>query len=306
MASELKTDTFHFSGPKQGKLKYIVNVLFREFEKVVNSGTAQWRKTAAIQKIILYGSHARGTAVDDHVSGYYSDFDILVIVSQKRLTDEITFWSGADDQFIRDRLAGRLKNEVSLIVHTLQEINDGLKRGNYFFKDMRDEGIYLYDKKGTRPLAEFGPLDAQMRYDVCKKHFEKRFPSAITLYKTHETALSEGDKEIAAFLLHQTVEKLYGAFLLTHTNYLPPSHHIGWLRTLCEGYDRRLFEAWPRDTQKRRVPFNILIKAYVDARYSEHFTISEEQLTWLAECVKILQDLVEQSCREHLEKIKPA
>jgi predicted nucleotidyltransferase len=46
----------------------------------------EWKKKGRILKIILYGSYARGGWVDEpHTAkGYQSDFDLLIIVSDKR------------------------------------------------------------------------------------------------------------------------------------------------------------------------------------------------------------------------------
>jgi uncharacterized protein len=43
-----------------------------------------------------------------------------------------------------------------------------------------------------------------------------------------------------------------------------------------------------------------LKKAYVDARYSEHYKISQEDLLWLGEPVKHLQELTEVLCQEKI------
>ncbi|OWK20008.1 hypothetical protein AJ88_35355 [Mesorhizobium amorphae CCBAU 01583] len=65
------------------------------------------------------------------------------------------------------------------------------------------------------------------------------------------------------------------------TNYSPPSHKLTFLRALAKDQDRRLFEAWPREQQRHRAWFNTLNEAYVKARYSKHYLISEEALVWL-------------------------
>lgn len=40
---------------------------------------------------------------------------------------------------------------------------------------------------------------------------------------------------------------------------------------------------FPQDTKMHRSRFQLLKKAYVDARYSEHYKISAEELVWLGE-----------------------
>src|SRR5690606_8968089 len=72
----------------------------------------------------------------------------------------------------------------------------------------------------------------------------------------------------AAFALHQAVERAYGCFLLTYTFYFPRSHNIKFLRSLAEDKEARLIAAWPRDSKIDRRRFELLKRAYVEARYS--------------------------------------
>ena len=104
-----------------------------------------------------------------------------------------------------------------------------------------------------------------------------------------------------AFLLHQATEALYHCLLLTTTLYSPKLHRIKVLRSKAEDIDTRLIAAWPRDTRIVRRRFELLSRAYVEARYSSQYKITTEELEWLTERVKILQQLVEQICREGLE-----
>ena len=46
--------------------------------------------------------------------------------------------------------------------------------------------------------------------------------------------------------------------------------------------------------------FQLLKQAYVDARYSEYYKITEEELLWLAERVQVLQDLTKKLCQEKI------
>ncbi|HSM40464.1 MAG TPA: HEPN domain-containing protein, partial [Afifellaceae bacterium] len=99
-------------------------------------------------------------------------------------------------------------------------------------------------------------------------------------------------------------EHAYTALLLTLTNYSPPSHNLVFLRSLAEDQDRRLVDAWPRGERPYTAWFNTLNEAYVKARYSKHYRISEEALTWLGARTAELHGLVETVCREHLAKQK--
>ena len=59
------------------------------------------------------------------------------------------------------------------------------------------------------------------------------------------------------------------------------------------------------DNRQRHVAwFNTINEAYVKARYSKHFTISEEALIWLGERTGELQQLVKTICEEHLDNLR--
>lgn len=67
-----------------------------------------------ILKVILYGSYARDDWVADPVGGYFSDYDLLVVVSDERLTDTLDYWAKADDHLRREYgIAKRLSAPVN-------------------------------------------------------------------------------------------------------------------------------------------------------------------------------------------------
>lgn len=118
--------------------------------------------------------------------------------------------------------------------------------------------------------------------------------------------MEKGLSKTAAFILHQAIEHAYSTLLLVLTNYSPPSHKLTFLRSLSEDQDRRLSDVWPRDQQRYRAWFNTLNEAYVKARYSKHYIISEEALVWLGERTAELHRCVEQVCLEHLARMREA
>ena len=85
------------------------------------------------------------------------------------------------------------------------------------------------------------------------------------------------------------------------TLYSPKSHKLNFLRSQAEQIAPALIEAWPREGKFERRSFELLRQAYVNARYSPHYKISQHELTWLAERVALLQRLVERTCGERLD-----
>lgn len=300
----MKTTIDHIPPQKQQQLSKALEILHEEFEDALKDATADFKKRGRILKIILFGSYARGTYVDEPFTskGYRSDFDILVIVNNRKLTDFAEYWHKAEDRLIRNK---EIELPVQFIVHSLREVNTSLKEGHHFFSDIRKEGIVLYELN-DEPLAEPTQLEPSERLRLASEHFEQRFKAANNFAALSKQASQSGMMNEAAFLLHQSLEQAYANVLLTLTNYAPASHNLKILRSFAEEQDRRLAEAFPREHHRERAAFNTINEAYVKARYSNHYRITEETLQWLGERTAVLLALVNDVCSDRICALQEA
>lgn len=133
---------------------------------------------------------------------------------------------------------------------------------------------------------------------MAREYFEEWLPSARRFERAAQVMMQEGGPREAAFQLHQAAERYYHCVLLVCTFYTPHVHNLGFLRTQAERIDPRLIEIWPREAKQDRTRFEKLKEAYVKARYSKHYRISEEELVWLGERVEALGQVVETICTE--------
>ena len=302
----MRTDLDHLPPQKQRELERVVQLIFEEFDDAFALAKHEWKKAGRILKVILYGSYARGTWVDEpHTAkGYQSDFDLLIIVSDKRLTDRVKYWSRLDERLMREYgLTGTLRTPVNFIVHTLQEVNDGLAHGRYFFMDVKAEGIAVYQSDDTE-LHTPKPKTPTQALAMAQEYFEEWFPSAQKRYGGAQYYLSQGHLKDAAFDMHQATERLYHCVLLVCTFYTPHNHNLAFLRTQAERIDPRLTYVWPRELKKDRARFEKLKDAYVKARYSKHYRVTKEELEWLGVQVEELGRVVHAVCSERIEKLK--
>ena len=302
----LKTNLDHLPHSHQRELARVVEILHAEFLEATQNKTSTKKRAARILKIILFGSFAKSTWVDDAASGYKSDYDILVIVNDDWLTDYADYWYNAFDTIMTDTSIHR---EVNFIVHTLEDVNANLARGQYFFTDIKQEGVVLYQQSGGKPLVEANNPSPQEAYEISKEYFEDRFPQIEGALRLSAFAKQEGNERDAAFMLHQAVERAYACLQLVFTHYVPGTHNIKHLRSLAEQQDERLITAWPRDkdlpdARKHRAAYELLAEAYVKARYSKHFTITDEQLTWLTAQATTLQAQVRTACDDKLVQLR--
>lgn len=302
----MRSDLDHLPANKQRELERVLQLIFEEFEDAFALASHEWKKKGRILKVLLYGSYARGGWVDEpHTAkGYKSDYDLLIIVNDKRLTDRVKYWAKVDDRLLREYgIAGIIKTPVNFIVHTIGEVNDGLAHGRYFFMDVARDGIALYQSDDTE-LHKPKPKTPHAALDMAREYFEEWMPSGASFLKGYRFYMKERDWKKAAFLLHQGAEALYHCVLLVRQNYTPHNHNIAFLRTQAERLDVRLVHVWPRDNRKQRAMFEKLKEAYVKARYSKHYRISAEELTWLGEQVEELGRVVHAICSERIAQLE--
>ena len=303
----MKSNLDHLPAVQQDELERITGILLRGFEAAIAGGTQPWRRGAKIYKIILFGSYARGDFVDEPENGYLSDFDILVVVSDEKLTDIADYWFETEEKILHDPGIGRIAN---LMVNDLDDINHGLDAGLHFFREVIDQGIALYEIPG-HAFSPLKPLTPEADLALAERHYEKIFATIRTSLALAEFAMSQGDVDDwlhkAAFNLHQTVEAAYIAVLLLTGFYAPRSHNIKFLRGQAETKAPSLISVWPRGTRTERKPFEKLKRAYVDARYNQDtFLITLAELEHMKASIKQLIELVRIVCDRRLEVLRRA
>ena len=275
---------------KREELRRIVELIRKEFDP---------------EMIILFGSHARGTWVNDagvDEGGwrytYTSDFDIYVLMNSSRTSRQVE-----RRQRIHDKFAVTSRTPVQMISDSVKFFNENLREGRYFFIDIVKEGILLYDS-GRSKLEEPKELTVEQRLKLAEEYFENYFKKANEFYDFFQIAFNKETYAMAAFLLHQTTENLYSTALLVLTTYRPRGHDIENFGKLAASLDPVFNTVFPLDTDEHKRLFELLKNAYVDARYKMNYKITKEELEWLSGRVKKLEALTEEVCRKRIEGLK--
>jgi uncharacterized protein len=292
----MKKSLDHLPETKQQDIQTIAKLL-RDVMDAFQQGKTGSRLNYRILKIILFGSHAKGSWVNDPANGYVSDYDILVIVNQPAAVEEYEVWQTAEDKIKR-----QISAPLGLIVHTFREVSSALQEGHYFFKDIREQGIELYSFDGHQ-LPAAGDLTTEEQLKVASKHFSQWFESANQFFTTFKDDERRQWYKKSAFELHQSTERFLSCVLLVCTNYLPKTHNLEHLRSLCAQQDARFADLFPTDNKFNRRSFQHLKRAYVDARYSEHYEITADERSWLADEVTKLQALTEAVCEAKIDSL---
>jgi predicted nucleotidyltransferase/HEPN domain-containing protein len=262
------------------------------------------RTLASPEMIILYGSYARGDYKEqkdlapDRKSGHVSDYDILVVTTEKRSAADTALWHNVTKQC--DKL--KLSTHARIIAHDIQYLNIQLAEGQYFFTDIKKEGRLLYDSRKYK-LARKRKLKPAEQQRIAQDHFDHWFKSATDAYRQFENALRDQSFNEAAFSLHQAAERSYKAILLVFTEYNPNEHYLSILGSMAAKHGRGLRSVFPKRTDEQKELFELLDYAYIGARYDPDYRITREQLECLAKYVRKLQELTNTICQEKIRSL---
>ena len=256
--------------------------------------------------IILYGSYARGGYVlwDERVefgvhTSYQSDLDIMVVISkpnvkhvEDRLRDKVT-------PKYHKTFAYRRHASPQFIVEYADTLNKALERSQYFFTDIVKEGIKIYDNKGFK-LAKPRELSFKEIKKFAVDEFETHYPHANQYLKYGYNAYDDGNYVTGSFLLHQACERFYNAISLVFTNYRSKSHKLNELSSFTKEYSRELAVVFPLNTNFEERCFDLLCRAYIEARYNKDFVVNKEEYAYMLERIEILKEISFRICTEKI------
>ena len=287
--SQLKTSLAHLPPNKQKELAAIQEII---------------RKHVPAEMIILFGSYARGDWVEDSYREdgttyeYISDFDILV-VSKKEIDPMDRRWRAVEAIIERRPLL----TKAAIINHDISFLNEKIRHNYYFFVDIVREGIMLYDS-GKYELAAPQKLTPKKRLEKAEDYFAYWLEKGDESYRHYGYAIKDKGYNKAAFELHQATENYYASISLVFTDYKPKTHDLKDLCRRANKIHKALQGIFPCQTEEEEYRFELLRRAYVEARYDKNYRITAEELQYLAERVQLLRALTDKLCQEEIAELQ--
>ena len=273
------------------------------------------RRVRPCEKIILFGSYARGNYVRYDVKVEYgvqtifrSDLDIMVLVSpgaNLTVVGDILFrLEGEADDGEDLPFPDNLKvAPLQILYDRIDVVNVFLRDARYFYADMVREGILLYDA-GRIPLAEIGTPDPPRFKEMAEEYYAEQMDRVTCFSDMLQTMYQKEKYTMGSFCLHQATENLYCAILLVFTLYRGKVHDLKKLRNQTRIHCRELLTPFPLRTQRDKNLFGLLCAAYVQARYNPNFVVRKEELDEMILRVNRLREIVEKACTEKIASIE--
>ena len=222
--------------------------------------------------IILYGSYATNTYVERDERRdygvrtiYMSDYDLLVVTKRRLGERESTV-----EARVRERFAAGKNDEnlprPQIINESISKLNDALTMGRYFYVEIVAKGIMLYDS-GQCQLATPGELDYAEIKKMAEEYYDDKFSDGLDFFKGANFYYQEENYHMTAFMLHQATESFLKTIPLVYILYGYKEHDLQFLIEKCKPYTLELAKVFPCDTDEERRLFDLLRRAYLEARY---------------------------------------
>ncbi|WP_288735490.1 HEPN domain-containing protein [uncultured Parabacteroides sp.] len=258
--------------------------------------------------IILYGSYARGNYVRRSIriedggipTVKISDYDIYVITSGINSKKAETVLDNVEDIFFAGKDFDR-DTPVQFINDDIKIVNKYLEEGRYFYTQIKQEGIVLYNS-GKYKLARRRKLNYAEIKEQAQEYFDEKLNEANEFLVDTINAFNRGNYKRASFYLHQACENYYYAIRLTYTLRNNKQHNLSKLSSSVRSYSEDLKTVFPQDTLEEKRLFTLLKAAYVDARYNPHFVVTKEDIDQLTPKVELLRDITKRICESKIKK----
>lgn len=254
--------------------------------------------------IILYGSYAANTYVERDERRdygvrtiYMSDYDLLVVTKRRLGERESTV-----EARVRERFAAGKNDEnlprPQIINESISKLNDALTMGRYFYVEIVAKGIMLYDS-GECQLATPGELDYAEIKKMAEEYYEDKFSDGLDFFKGANFYYQEENYHMTAFMLHQATESFLKTIPLVYILYGYKEHDLQFLIGKCKPYTLELAKVFPCDTDEEKRLFDLLRRAYLEARYNKkNFIVTKADIDALVPKIELLHDIVEKVCKE--------
>ena len=260
------------------------------------------------EMIILFGSYARNDFVvyDEKyefgkVQFYVSDYDILVVTSG--ISDGIAgkATDNVEDAYYRLAKDPDRQPPVQFINEDIKHLNKNLNEGRYFYTQIKQEGVILYDS-GKHKLARRRKLNFDEIKQQAQEYFDKKLEYANEFVNLANDSYNRNNYQMASFLLHQACENYFYAIRLVFTLQNPKQHNLSKLLNSVKKYSDDFIKVFPQNTAEEKRLFNLIKAAYVEGRYNPDFLVTKEDIDALVPKVELLRDITKRICEEKIGK----
>ncbi|MDR0660442.1 MAG: HEPN domain-containing protein [Prevotellaceae bacterium] len=203
-----------------------------------------------------------------------------------------------DDKYYQDP---DIQTPVQFINDDIKTLNKCLEEGRYFYTQIKQEGIVLYDS-GRFKLARRRKLNYAEIKQQTEEYFKEKYNNAESFYRNSIHAYNDKGYKLGSFLLHQASKNLIYATRLVFTLENNKQHNLAKLLNSVKRYSIKFEEIFSRETVEEKRLFNLIKAAYVEARYNPQFVVTKEDIEALTPKVNQFFEVVREICEKRIKE----
>jgi predicted nucleotidyltransferase len=283
---------FHVLKVEMTDLSYLPSERIEDLEQI----TLKILDTNREDIIMLFCSFARGDFKTERgkEQGKKSDFDILIVVE-----------SGDRRKHVVSKLRGAFK-DVEIVVQTLvvniSVVNKALEENQYFYSDIKKEGIELFNS-GRYDFASLKGQSPTRRREIAEEDFKEWYGAGKEFFDFFHTAMEKNYLLRGSFMLQQAIEIGYTAIEMVFNHYNPHEHNLFALRDRNVLHHKRLIGVFHYEDEERTKLFDQLNYAYIGGRYhnEKEFPADMDKIDFWRQEREAFLKLTEEICLEPIE-----
>lgn len=260
------------------------------------------------EMIILFGSYARNDYVvydEKYEFGklqfYVSDYDILVVTSDIPESAAGRILDNIESLYYKKAKEPDRQPALQFINSDIKKLNKALDEGRYFYTQIQDEGVVLYDTQKFQ-LAEKRDLKFDEISEQAQEYYNDKFVRANNFLDGVEFYLNKKDYQTASFLLHQACENYFYTVRLVYTLQNSKQHNLRKLLNSVRKYSNEFINVFPQSLPEDKRLFDLIKAAYVNGRYDPDFEVTKEDIYALIPKVELLRDITKRICEAKIKE----
>ena len=232
--------------------------------------------------IILYGSYARDMYVDcdrrrDYgvTTFFMSDYDILIVTRRRLGLKEYDVYARITERFFENKQS-EFYTRPQFINESISRLNKNLELGQYFYHEIKKQGIMLYSSQEFK-LARCRKLNYAEIAQIARDYFSEKFQFASDFLLGARYYAGLQKYKMASFHLHQAAENYLRTIPLVYILYGYKDHALEILMDRCKTHTLQLVSVFPRNTEEERRLFYV---ALTRAKVSATISYAEMRFKW--------------------------
>ena len=173
---------------------------------------------------------------------------------------------------------------VTAIVLRTDQFNQWVSEGHQFAQTVCKIAVLLHGEKLTVPETINEEVNKAEKLKIFNQGLNKvtEFLAGADLFRIRK------QNKMAAFMLHQVTEHALHTILKISTGLYLNTHNLDKLIRYCSMVSYNISDIFSRNNERHERLFQLLHKAYIAGRYSDDYSITNNELSLITERVQIL------------------